>query len=136
MKQNFGRSMLWIMLMALAGSVYAQSEPRQVVEAQLNAYNQGDLDAFIKTFDQNVVFTDATGKTTMEGLEEVKARYKAYFEASPELHSDIQKRIVQGNFVIDHEYITGRYGNPEIYELVLVFEVRNKKIVRVTVYGK
>ena len=117
-------------------SGFGQNNPEQVVQAQLEAYNRGDLDAFMETFDQNVVFKDAQGEISMQGWDAVKERYKAYFEASPDLHSDIQKRIVQGNYVIDHEHITGRYGNPEIYELVLVFEVRQGKIAGVTVYGK
>lgn len=117
-------------------SVSGQNSPEQVVQAQLEAYNQGDLDSFMDTFDQNVIFKDAQGNITMQGWDAVKERYKAYFEASPNLHSEIQKRIVQGNYVIDHEHITGRYGNPEVYELVLVFEVRQGKITGVTVYGK
>ena len=117
-------------------SGFGQNSPEPVVQAQLEAYNRGDLDAFMETFDQNVVFKDAQGEISMQGWDAVKERYKAYFEASPDLHSDIQKRIVQGNYVIDHEHITGRYGNPEIYELVLVFEVRQGKIAGVTVYGK
>ena len=117
-------------------SGFGQNSPEQVVQAQLEAYNRGDLDAFMETFDQNVVFKDAQGEISMQGWDAVKERYKAYFEASPDLHSDIQKRIVQGKYVIDHEHITGRYGNPEIYELVLVFEVRQGKITGVTVYGK
>ncbi|PQB04415.1 nuclear transport factor 2 family protein [Aureitalea marina] len=115
---------------------YGQNSPEAVVQAQLESYNRGDLDAFMATFDPQVIFTDASGEITMQGAEAVRERYKSYFEASPNLHSEIQTRIVQGDFVIDHEHITGRYGNPEIYELVLVFRVKLGKIVRVTVYGK
>ena len=135
MKQS---SFIVVIIISLMKSftTYSQASPEEVVQAQLESYNRGDLDAFMETFDQAVIFTNAQGEITMQGREAVRARYKAYFEASPDLHSEIQNRIVQGEFVIDHEHITGRYGNPQIYELVLVFQVKQGKIVRVTVYGK
>jgi hypothetical protein len=114
-------------------STMAQSTPSEVVQAQLDAYNQGDIDGFMATFSEEVVFIDSQGKTIMQGETAVRERYAAYFKASPNLHSNIQKRVVQGNKVIDHEYITGRYGDPSVYELVLVFEVENEQIARVVV---
>ena len=114
-------------------SAVAQSTPSEVVQAQLDAYNEADIDGFMDTFSKEVVFLDSQGKTIMRGETAVRERYTAYFEASPNLHSNIQKRLVQGNKVIDHEYITGRYGDPSVYELVLVFEVENEKIARVMV---
>lgn len=58
------------------------------------------------------------------------------FNASPNLHSTILTRTVFENKVIDYESIKGRNGNDELLELVLIYEVNNEKITKVTVLKK
>ena len=41
--------------------------------------------------------------------------------------------MVMGNKVIDHESITGRMGNDDIPELIVVYEVIEEKINRITI---
>ena len=52
---------------------------------------------------------------------------------SPSLHSKILTRTVFENKVIDHEFITGRNGNSTPLELVLIYEVQEEKITKITV---
>ena len=109
----------------------------QIVQANLDAYNEGDIDTFISYFSKDIAmhnFND--GKITAQGLDAVRAIYEPYFKASPELYSTILKRTVFGNTIIDHESITGRYGSNEILELVLIYEVHSNKINKVTVLHK
>ena len=115
----------------------AQSpNPEHIVQANLDAYNAHDIDAFMSFFSEEVaMYNFNDGKQTANGIEEVRAIYKPYFEASPALHSKILKRTVFDNKVIDHEYITGaRGGDP--FEIVLIYEVENYKIVKMTAIRK
>ncbi len=81
------------------------------------------------------MYTFNDGKETANGIEAVRAIYEPYFEASPQLHSKILKRTVFDNKVIDHEYITGaRGGDP--FEIVLIYEVENRKITKMTAIRK
>jgi hypothetical protein len=41
--------------------------------------------------------------------------------------------MVIGNKVIDHESIVGRNGVVEPIELVLIYEIQNNKILKITV---
>ena len=62
--------------------------------------------------------------------------YANLFKESPKLHSTLTNRIVLGNQVIDHETITGRMGNPNPIELVVIYEVQAEKIFKITVLRK
>lgn len=108
--------------------------PETIVQKNLDAYNNRNLSAFMSYFadeiklinfsDQSVV---ADGKVAIEKL------YGNLFEQSPQLHSNIIKRMILGNKVIDHESITGRKGVAEAVELIMVYEIKDNKIYKMTV---
>jgi len=111
--------------------------PEQVVQANLDAYNTNDIEGFMQCFAPQVtMYSFETGEQTAQGLEAVRAIYEPYFKASPKLHSTILQRTVFVNTIIDHESITGRYGSDEILELVLIYEVHDHKIDKITVLRK
>lgn len=108
-----------------------------VVQQQLDAYNQRDLKAFVQLFSDDVVFVEhATGKISINGKEELKARFKDFFDASPNLRSNLAGRIVMANKVIDHEKITGARNQEGIYELIVIYEVSNNLISKVSTIRK
>ncbi len=110
--------------------------PEQVIQKQLEAYNNRDIDEFMSLFSRDIeIYNFSDGKKTIDGLEECRKLYQELFNLSPNLHSTILKRVVFNNKVIDHESITGR-RNDEIVELVLIYEVRDEKIYKVTVIRK
>ncbi len=111
-----------------------QTNPESIVQANLDAYNALDLEEFMSHFSEDINIRNFdSGEVTATGLQEVREIYERLFRASPELHSRILKRTVFGNKVIDHEYITGRNGSVEPLELVLIYEVRDDKIFRISV---
>jgi hypothetical protein len=111
--------------------------PEEVVQKQLEAYNNRDIDSFMSVIAKIITLHDfSTGKVTMEGYDACKNFYAGLFETSPELHSNILTRTVFGNKIIDHESITGRNGNYEVLELVLIYEVENEKIFKISVLKK
>lgn len=115
----------------------AQSQtPEQTVQANLDAYNAHNLEVFMSYFSDDVtMYNFNDGKQTANGIAEVRAIYEPYFKASPELHSKILKRTVFDNKVMDHEYITGARGG-EPFEIVLIYEVENEKIIKMTAIRK
>ena len=101
------------------------------VIAQLEAYNNQDIEKFIVNFSQDCVVEDGIGNTLMTGRQTMYDSYKKMFEASPKLHCHLASRVVVGNYVLDEERVTGRNGNPEEGHVVAVYRVENEEIVHV-----
>lgn len=128
-----------ILVLSVIGSAQSQSpsDPEKVVQANLDAYNNRNIEGFMSYFSEDILVRNFdTGATSAQGKQAVREIYTQLFEASPNLHSKILKRTVFDNKVIDHEYITGRNGSQEPLELVLIYEVREGKIFRISVMRK
>lgn len=111
--------------------------PEQVVQKQLEYYNNLDIDGFMSVIDPKITIHEfSDGKVLINGFDDCKKFYAKLFDESPNLHSKIVTRTVLGNKVIDHEYITGRNGSDIPTELVLIYEVKNDKIYNITVIRK
>ena len=106
-----------------------QIEPLAVVQKQLDTYNAQDIDAFAAVFSENAeIFMNIGDKEpSMKGRNEIHERYGKMFEENPENKSTLKGRMIQGNFVFDHEHITGRNG---AFEIVAIYEVKEGMIVR------
>jgi imidazolonepropionase-like amidohydrolase len=102
------------------------NDPESIVQQQLNAYNAGNIDAFLATFSDNAEIYDLQGKTTSKGKAEIRRAYEGFFKTTPDLHCEIIKRIVSGNVVIDRESVTGM-GAIKTTALA-IYEVENGKI--------
>ena len=109
--------------------------PEQVVQRQLETYNNRDLKGFMSVMSQDVILVNYVDqKVLAQGHQEVKNIYQSLFEQSPELHSTLKNRMVLGHQVIDHEEITGRKGLQEAIELIVIYEVNDDmKIEKITV---
>jgi len=105
----------------------------EIVQKNLEAYNQKDLKSFMSWFSDDIVlYSFSEMKEVAKGKESIEKLYKELFEASPNLYSTILKRIVFDNKVIDHESIIGRRGSTETLEIVMIYEVKDGKIVKMT----
>ncbi len=111
--------------------------PEQIVQENLDFYNNRDIKGFMSSFSEDIkMYAFGNETPTAVGLQKVEQLYSALFKNSPKLHSTILKRIVFGNKVIDHESIVGRNGEKNVLELVLIYEVENQKINKITVIRK
>jgi hypothetical protein len=107
-----------------------ESSPLQVVQAQVDAYNRGDIDAFLNTYAPEVNLYNFPDELRSSGLASMREIYAKLFEKAPQLHASITNRITQGNYVIDQEVVTGFPGAKEL-TAVAIYEVKDGKIVNV-----
>lgn len=107
--------------------------PEELVELNLAAYNEQNIEAFMSYFSDNISLIDFnSGKVRAEGTEQIREIFEPFFKESPDLHSKIVNRIVFDNKVIDHESITGARGNKEPFEVTMIYEIKDQKIVKMT----
>ncbi len=91
-----------------------QPNPEWAAQAQLDAYNARDLEAFLALYDPDVEIRDLpTGKLLMKGRSAMRRRYGALFKNTPKLHCRLVSRMVSGAFVTDSELVTGMQ-KPEV----------------------
>jgi hypothetical protein len=126
--------LLFLLFLNFTAINFAQNlSVEQVVQSNLEAYNNRDLEQFMSWFSEDVeLYSFSEMKLVASGKPAIKKLYKELFEASPELHSTILKRIVFDKKVIDHESIVGRKGSKDILEIVMIYEVKDGKIFKMT----
>lgn len=104
--------------------------PVEIAQAQLDAYNAQDLDAYCGFFAEDVVVADLNGAVTTQGLEAYRARYAKAFADFPQNRAELLSRIVVGQTVIDHERVARRPGG-ETFEVAAIYTFADDKIARV-----
>lgn len=97
-----------------------------VVDRIVAAFNRRDLDAFAAGYADDVVIEDARGNAIVRGAAELRARYAAMFERSPQLACEVVARIAVGDYVVDEERIEGRAPEPE--RLVVVYHLAGRRV--------
>ena len=128
-----------ILLSALCLTMVAPEKrsPETIVQENLDCYNRRNIDGFMQSFTDDIALYEfGNPEPSYQGKEAIRAAYQRLFDQSPELHSTIVHRTVLGNKVIDHESITGRSGKADVLELVMVYEVNDTHITRMTVLRK
>lgn len=105
------------------------SEAEAIVQKQLEAYNNRDIDAFVNTYAVNIKLYTFPNEVTTQGQAALKREYASFFENTPDLKAEIVNRIVLGNKVIDKEKVT---INGNIFYAVAIYEVENGLISKVT----
>jgi hypothetical protein len=79
----------------------------QLVQAQLVAYNARNIDAFCACFSEDIVVRAMpAGNALLQGMVAFRPRYIERFKSTA-LNCVLLSRMVQGDFVIDHEEIFG-----------------------------
>ena len=103
------------------------SEATDLVDRQVAAYRDRDLDRFLSFYAEDVKIRDFDGNVLMDGLEGMRGMYGPLFRDSPELGVDNPHRIVSGDYVIDEEHISGfnLAGFPPAMQAVVVYRVRD-----------
>lgn len=104
--------------------------PEEIVQKQLDFYNDHDLEGFVSTYYGEIEIYNLMDNSIMiRGKEQLKSSYRERFEVL-NVHADIQNRIVIGNKVIDHEYVRGLEKDAR-KKAVAIYEIENSLIKRV-----
>jgi hypothetical protein len=102
-----------------------------VVQRQLDAYNDGDIERFVACFAQDVrVENDNRGSLILAGRDAMKNYYGKMFSDYPNLHCKVVKRIESGSTVIDEELIMGHPKGDHI-KAVAIYTIAENIITRV-----
>lgn len=108
------------------------ADPVEVVQAQVDAYNAHDIDAFASCYADNATINNLSGKRpAIVGLPALKKVYAFLAKEPKEFHVVIVQRAVTGPTVVDHERVIGLPADKGQPEAIAVYEVRNGKIQNV-----
>lgn len=104
--------------------------PEQIAQAQLDAYNAQDLDAYCGFFTEDIVVADLNGAVTTQGGQAYRDRYAAAFAQFPQNKAELLNRMIVGDTVIDHERVVRGPEGP-VFEVAAIYTFRGDKIARV-----
>ena len=108
-----------------------RNTPADLAQRQLDAYNAGDLEAFLACYAEDcTVRAHPSGAVMMRGREAMRDRYGRLFAEHPDLHAKLLARIEHEVFAIDHEHVVGLRPDEVVYA-VATYEVRGGLIRRV-----
>ncbi len=110
-------------------SLVFEQSAEAIVQNQLNAYNDRNIDAFLSTYSEDVQVFNFPDELRFKGRANMREQYADFFRNTPDLHCEIKNRIVIGNKIIDEEYITMNGSN---FSAVAIYEVENGKIAKIT----
>jgi hypothetical protein len=135
MKKPHRMTMKWALVFAgmLSAAPAMAADPVDVVQEQLNAYNAHDIRAFLTHYAPTAEVFEFPAKPLMKGTAQIEEFYGTKRFNDPRLHATVEKRIVMGNVVIDHEIIANTQpGGPGHVQAVAIYEVNDGKITKVT----
>ncbi len=105
----------------------------EVVQAQLDAYNDHDIEKFVACYSEQVeVFRPPASAPVLQGLSALREHYQHNRFNLPKLHARLVNRMVSANIVVDHEAITGLHDQE--LSAVAVYQVEAGLIQRVWFY--
>lgn len=105
-------------------------DPAAIVQRQLDAYNARDIAALLAIYADDAEIFEHPAQLLARGAAALRERFTARFQ-EPNLHAALQRRIVLGNFVFDHEIITRTFPEgPGTLEVVMIYEVAAGRIAR------
>jgi hypothetical protein len=96
--------------------------------SKADAYNRHDLEAFLKTYSPEIKLYEFPDKELSSGLEPMRETYGKLFKKNPDLKAKIVGRIVQGDYVIDQEELS---GIPSPFTAAAIYRVKDGKIAAV-----
>jgi uncharacterized protein (TIGR02246 family) len=101
-----------------------------VMERQVAAYNQRNLEAFVALFADDATLYAYPDEVLLQGKTALRAAYGKLFAEAHSLRAVVHERIIQGRYAIDQETTMGMPGKPDATG-VAIYEINNGLITRV-----
>lgn len=76
------------------------------VQAQLEAYNARDVEAFVRCYAPDAEIVSLPAGTSFAGHDAIRTVYSKLFAGSPDLHCELRGRLRAGAWTVDEEHIT------------------------------
>ena len=103
--------------------------PEALAQAQLDAYNLRDIDAFCDCYSADVQVYGRDGALALDGAAAFRASYAEAFAAWDEFGAAVDRRVVDGDRVIDHErWWRARPGERREGRVRVTYTVRDGRI--------
>lgn len=99
----------------------------EAVARVVDALNAHDVDAFVACYSEDATIEDGYDRVLARGHSGLHARYAPLLAESPDAHWTVMARIDMGEFVVQHEEVTGR---GEATRHVCIYQVRDGRIAR------
>lgn len=126
------RTTLFALAITFGMIAFAQT-PEELANAQLEAYNNRDIEAFLVPYSDTVKVYNEKKELLYQGKETMRTQYGAMFERTPDLNCTLVNRIAVGNTVIEHEEVV--FGGRKIYAIVM-YRIAKNKIQEVHFLGR
>jgi hypothetical protein len=106
--------------------------PEAIVQAQVEAYNAQNIDAFLACYHPDCEFVPWNGEVKLRGLAAFREAYSQLWRRSPRLQAHILQRMVVGRHVIDLEHLLHHVDGPRD-PIAVIYETEGACIRRVHV---
>jgi len=106
------------------------SASAELIQRQLDAYNNQNIDAFLACYAEDAVLSGLNGDITHRGLAAIRKRHEDLFYEFPKNHARLVNRIDLGTTVIDHEQVERSPGGDK-FEVAAIYTIKAGKIARV-----
>ena len=102
--------------------------PSEVAQAQLDAYNARDIDAFMAFWAEDAQVFAFPSQLLAGGAAAIRERHVARFK-EPNLFGRLLNRIAAGGMVVDHEVVTRTFpeGRGQV-EVIAIYEIEGSRI--------
>ncbi len=104
-------AIIFMLLMGAGTPLMTQSSqrsPEQVAQALVDAFNARNIDAILGSYGSDSVARNLpSGEVFLTGHAEIRKKFLSIFERDPKVKVKVIGRIVDGEFVVDKEKITG-----------------------------
>lgn len=103
-----------------------------LVQGQLEAYNNFDIDKFCSFYHPEIIVTELLeNKILSDGIVKFRTNYEQLFSKYPNQKCILKSRIVAGDAIVDEELILHRPAYPDGLHAVAIYSFRDNLIDRV-----
>ncbi|NOT52291.1 MAG: SnoaL-like domain-containing protein [Chitinophagaceae bacterium] len=106
------------------------STAEKLAQEQLDAYNNRDIEGFLKPYSDSVRIYYFPNQFAYQGKEEMRKQYADMFKRATDLHCTLKSRMVIGNKVIDEESVVFDKNRPALHAAA-IYTIVGDKIVSV-----
>jgi hypothetical protein len=106
------------------------ASPETVVQAQLDAYNAKDIEAFMRCWAEDAQMLAHPDTLLADGAAAIRARHLTRFQ-EPNLFGRLISRMAVGDTVVDREIVTRTFPEgPGRVDVIAIYRVTDGRISR------